>query len=113
MDGPTILVLVKDTTYLSVKDIAQKYGQSDRTVYKIVSEIKELDRYKNARVAINEDACSLINTLVYEDYLFYRDKMKHKNIARHLPPYDPAVVRAQHGEYKRAMMFEGVKEAAQ
>lgn len=113
MDGPTILVLVKDTTYLTVKDIAKKYNQSLKTVYKIVSEIKGQDRYKTARVAINEDACSLINTLVYEDYLFYRDKLKHRNIARHLPPYDPAIVRAQHGEYKRVMKFDGVKEAAQ
>lgn len=109
---PTIMILVKDSTYLTVKETAAKYSQSIKTVYRTVSEIKKLERYKSCRVAINEDACSLINTLVYEDYLYCRKRLKQRNLAKYIPPYDPAAVRMQHGEYKKVVKFDDVKEVA-
>lgn len=108
MDEPKIIVLVKNKTYLTVKDTADVYGQCIATVYTNVKEMQALDRYKSVRIAINEDGTRLVNTLAYEDYLYVKKRLKHKNLAKRLPPYDPAVVREQHGEYKKVVTLDEV-----
>ena len=69
-------------------------------VYRILSEIRECDRYKDAWVTLNDCGDQLINTLIFEDFLRHRTELKNRNLARRLPPYDPAEVRKQRGEYK-------------
>ena len=98
-----IVVLVKTSTYQSTKSLATEYGRTPQWVSKILSEIKGSDRYRSAWIETGGERDRLINTLVFEDYLYYRSKLKDRNLARKVPPYDPAKVRWQRGEYKEVL----------
>ena len=108
MDGNySVIVHVRGHTYLPVSGIAESYRQSKSTVGRILKEIQESERYKDYRVIINDDGDRLVNVLAYEDYLFYRTQLKNRNLARHLPPFDPAEVRRNWGEYKVPILIGG------
>ena len=86
--------------YLHVRDAAKAYGMTPQALYRIRDKIAGLDRYKSAWTEINSGGHLMINTLVLEDYLRYRTELDNPNLARKLPPYDPAVVRWNRGEYE-------------
>lgn len=94
------MVIIRGHTYLPIKGVAAEYGCCRATVYNILKEIKACDRYKDAWATINDAGDQLVNTLVFEDFLRHRTELKNRNLARRLPPYDPAEVRRQRGEYK-------------
>ena len=100
------MVTIRGYTYLPIKGVAEEYGCCRATVYNNLKLIRQCDRYKDAWVTINDDGDQLVNTLVYEDYLRHRTELKNKNLARRLPPYDPAEVRRQRGEYKAVVSIE-------
>ena len=101
-NSQVLVVSVKGTTYQSAKDLAAEYGRTPQWVSNILAEIKECGRYRSAWIYLGEKD-KLINTLVFEDYLFYRSKLKDRNLAKKVPPYDPAEVRRQRGEYKEVI----------
>ena len=103
MDKQVVVVLIKGTTYQTVKSIAAEYGRTPQWVSNILREIKDSGRYRTAWIESGGDKDRLINTLVFEDYLHYRSKLKDRNLARKVPPYDPAEVRRQRGEYKEVL----------
>jgi len=103
----SIIVHVRGHTYLPVSGIAETYHQSKSTVERNLKGILDTDRYRGYRPVINEDGDKLVNLLVYEDYLACKGKMKEKNLARHLPPFDPAEVRKNWGEYKVPVIIGG------
>ena len=94
------MVMIRGHTYLPISGVAEEYGFSKSSVYRILSEIKSCDRYGDAWVTLNDCGDQLINTLIFEDFLRHRTELKNRNLARRLPPYDPAEVRRQRGEYK-------------
>ena len=107
MNDYSVVIHVQNHTYLSVAGIAESYRQSKTTVGRILKEIQESGRYKDYRVIINDDGDRLVNVLIYEDYLYYRTQLKNRNLARRLPPFDPAEVRRNWGEYKVPVIIGG------
>ena len=107
MNDYSVVVHVRGHTYLPVSGIAEVYRQSKSTVLRILREIQESERYEGYRVIINDDGDRLVTVLVYEDYLYYRTQLKNRNLARRLPPFDPAEVRRNWGEYKVPVIIGG------
>lgn len=103
----SITVHVRGHTYLPVSGIADSYHQSKSTVERNLHGILDTDRYRGYRPVINEDGDRLVNVLIYEDYLCYKARLKERNLARHLPPFDPAEVRKNWGEYKVPVIIGG------
>ena len=104
------ILSVRGTPYMSVKDLAEAYGMKPATIYSHLKLIEECGRYKNHRPKLNDNGAGdlMVNTLVYEDFLYFRSKLKNKNLAKNLPPYDPEEVRRCRGEYKQAVHLEEV-----
>ena len=98
-----------DSTYKPVSIICEQYGLSKRTVYRFYEEIEGTDRYKKARVKLNDCGTGLYNTLVLEDYLYYRTQLQNRNLKKLLPPYDPVEVLWQRGEKQPS----GIRRTAQ
>ena len=94
------MIIVKNRQYMTVKSMAEWYESSPQTVRRNLAAIKACDRYKNATVTINDDGDMMINSLVYEDFLEFKPKLKHKNLAKTLPPYSAARIREQRGELR-------------
>lgn len=103
----SITVHVRGHTYLPVSGIAESYHQSKSTVERNIHGILDTDRYRGYRPVINDDGDRLVNVLIYEDYLCYKARLKERNLARHLPPFDPAEVRKNWGEYKVPIVIGG------
>lgn len=93
-----------DSTYRPVSKICEQYGLSKRTVYRMFEEIEGTDRYKKARVKLNDCGTGLYNTLVLEDYLYYRTQLQNRNLRKLLPPYDPEEVLWQRGEKQSSII---------
>lgn len=83
--------------YLSIATISEQYHLPKSTVYDLVSKVEQCDRYKKAWVELNSGRRKLINVLVLEDYMFYRDRLEDKNMSKTVPPYDPREVMWQRG----------------
>ena len=98
MKDELLIMVVGSRQYMSVKDISSWYGMSRPSVYGILKEMEDSKRY--GRIALNECGDKLVDTLMFEDFLLHRSELKHPNIARRLPPYDPAEIRKRRGEYK-------------
>ena len=110
MNKDYYIMSVRSSPYMLVKEIGKAYGRSYAAVYRELKEIENSDRYKGAWATLNDEGDTMINTLVYEDFLHYRSKLKDKNIARRLPPYSAEEVRRQRGEYKQAVYFQNTNE---
>ena len=104
------ILIVGGNPYMTVKETGKAYSRSPSSVYLDLKEIDSLDRYRGAWPTLNDAGDKLVNTLVYEDFLHYRSKLKDKNIARRLPPYSAEEVRRQRGEYKQAVYFQKENE---
>lgn len=86
--------------YLSIATISEQYHLPKSTVYDLIAKVEQCDRYKNAWVELNGGRRKLINVLVLEDYMFYRDRLEDKNLSKTVPPYDPREVMWQRGGEK-------------
>jgi hypothetical protein len=89
-------------TYKRISTIANMYSMTPANVRLIVKEIESCPRYKNRWISLNDYGVRLINTLVFEDYMRYRGAIK-SGLSKHLPPYDPAVVRRERGDDARGI----------
>ena len=87
-----------NTIYIPVSEAAQAYHLSRSMIYKLLNEIEECDRYRSARAVLDLGNRKRVNVLVLEDYMFFRQRLKHRNVARTLPPYDPVETARQRGE---------------
>ena len=85
------------TAYLPVSKIAEHYSLPKSTVYDLVAKVEKCDRYKRAWVELNSGRRKLINVLVLEDYMYYKDRLEDKNMSKTVPPYDPREVMWQRG----------------
>ena len=85
------------TAYLPVSKIAEHYSLPKSTVYDLVAKVEKCDRYKRAWVELNSGRRKLINVLVLEDYMYYKDRLEDKNMSKTVPPYDPREVMRQRG----------------
>ena len=96
-----IMVQVKRCAYMLVKDMQKYYGKSNKIIYSELADLeKHEDRYQGFRIYLNNGAGhKMVNLLVYEDFLYYRTKLKDRNMARKVPPFSPADVRKNWGEY--------------
>lgn len=98
MTDQFIVIVNGGKQYMSVKDISAWYGMSRPSVYAILKEMETSKRY--GKITMNDCGDKLVDTLMLEDFLLHRSELKHPNIARRLPPYDPAEIRKRRGEYK-------------
>ena len=98
MTDQFFITVIGSKQYMSVKDISSWYGMSRPSVYGILKEMEDSKRY--GRIALNECGDKLVDTLMLEDYLLHRSELKHPNLARRLPPYDPVEIRKRRGEYQ-------------
>lgn len=88
--------------YLRAGDLCRKYNISPAMVTTLKKGIEALakTRYARAHPFINQGGDRFFNELVVIDYLEYRDRLNEKNLAKTVPPYDPAAVRFALGEYR-------------
>ncbi len=84
-------------TYKRISAIASAYSMTPANVRLIIKEIESCPRYKGRWISLNDYGVKLVNVLVMEDYMRYRGAIK-SGLSKHLPPYDPAVVRRERGE---------------
>jgi len=99
-------IIFEDPVYMSVADMAKKYGQSRSNIYRILSEMGDQRKRYGEGLFLNEVGDKLVNTLAYEDYLIYRGRLIDRNLARHVPPYDPVKIRRARGEYQIQLVKE-------
>lgn len=74
--------------YLRMNQLCRKFGMSRGTASKYVNEMLELDRYKNGAPELNLES-TYYSTLCFADYLQNRERLRNRNMAKLLPPYDP------------------------
>ena len=91
-----------ETIYKRVSTIASAYSMTPANVRLIIKEIESCPRYKGRWISLNDYGVRLINTLVFEDYMRYRGAIK-SGLSKHLPTYDPAVVRRERGDDTRGI----------
>ena len=90
-------MVTKENVYQRISTIAAEYSMTPANVRLIVKEIESCPRYKGRWISLNDYGVKLVNILVIEDYMRYRGAIK-SGLSKHLPPYDPAVVRRERGE---------------
>lgn len=91
-------IQLSGAVYLPIKEVCSRYSLSKSSVYSMLKEMEESQRYRKHWVTLNDGGDRLINCLVFEDYLRYRTELKHPNVAKMLPPYDPKMVRKERGD---------------
>ena len=77
--------------YMRLGQICKVFGMSRQTCAKYVREMLESDRYKNGTPELNLES-TYYNTLCFADFLQNRERLRNRNMARLLPPYDPRQV---------------------
>ena len=87
----------KGNIYQRISAIASEYGMTPANVRLILKEIETRQRYRGRWISLNDYGTKLVNVLVIEDYMRHRAAIK-SGLDKHLPPYDPAVVRRERGE---------------
>ena len=92
----------KENVYQRISTIASAYSMTPANVRLIIKEIESCPRYKNRWISLNDYGVKLVNVLVMEDYMRYRGAIK-SGLSKHLPPYDPAVVRRERGDDTRGI----------
>lgn len=92
----------KENVYQRISTIASAYSMTPANVRLIVKEIESCPRYKGRWISLNDYGVKLVNILVIEDYMHYRGAIK-SGLSKHLPPYDPAVVRRERGDDTRGI----------
>ena len=92
----------KGNIYQRISTIASMYSMTPANVRLIVKEIESCPRYKGRWISLNDYGVKLVNVLVIEDYMHYRAAIK-SGLSKHLPPYDPAVVRRERGDDTRGI----------
>lgn len=75
--------------YAKIKKIASDTGVSERTLWRRVEELKTERKRYGDRSVIYDDGVVLVNELALTDYLFYRQRLKDKNLRKSVPPYSP------------------------
>lgn len=85
--------------FLSASALGQMYGCSSQTIRRHFDEMEKYPRYAKAWLKLNESGKPLYNVLAYLDYLRYGSMLKERNIAKHLPEFSEAEVRARRGDY--------------
>lgn len=95
-----IIVYVKGRVYISLKDAAEIYNRSIPTLRLYIKEMERSGRYDRKFITLDGESKLLINSLALEDFLSVKTELKNKNLSRRLPPYDPAAIRKQRGEYQ-------------
>ena len=83
--------------YMPASKVAKFYGLTSSTIIRYFHELEQYPRYKKARVILNPCGTRLYNTFVLEDFLAHREALKHKNLSKDLPPYDPKEIAWQRG----------------
>ena len=83
--------------FTTAKALSAQCGLSPSSVRRYMDEIERCDRYKGQKVTANTTGTRMVNVLVWDDYLVYRAQMEN-GLGKHIPPYDPKVVRRWRGE---------------
>ena len=92
----------KENVYQRISAIAAEYSMTPANVRLIIKEIESCPRYRGRWISLNDYGVKLVNVLVMEDYMRYRGAIK-SGLSKHLPPYDPAVVRRERGDDTRGI----------
>lgn len=76
--------------YRSKAGLADALGISKSTVHVRTAEMQKMarDRYGDYAV-IREGQIVLVNALAFIDWMRYRRELLDRNLAKHVPPYDP------------------------
>lgn len=104
MKDYVVVYVIGGKTYTHIKQAAEQYEMSVQSLYRILNKIETLDRYAGVNVfrTSNDSGDRMVNTLVLEDFLHYRAQIEAG--IKGIPPYDPALVRWNRGEYKTPLL---------
>lgn len=78
-------------------ELSISLGTVDNRIKEIKNEIKN-GRYGDFAI-INSGGLVLINYFVLIDYLFYRQRLREKNLRKNVPDYDPKKIANEIGWY--------------
>ncbi len=94
MQKGLVIQRIAGSAYMSMQDLADKYGMNKRTVQNRVREINEErgagKRYELPAV-ISDGNIVLVNEFVFLDWLSIRKNWMDKNARKYVQPFDPAV----------------------
>lgn len=86
----TALQIIRGHPYLTVKQVAEETGRTQRTVSNKVKGIrKEIENGRYSPYALPD---GLISWYVYLDYLTYEKRLADKNLRKTVPAFDPAEI---------------------
>lgn len=95
----TVIKLMYGNPVMSVKDVCEQFGISDRTARKHMKEIEQnRDRYGDYAV-MGEGALKRVNFLAFTDYWKFRKMLADRNTRKHVPEYNPQEVARELGFY--------------
>ena len=87
-----------DSPYKTIAELREIYGQSRATINAYLKAIQNDPRYAGQWIDLGDKRPRRINSLIYEDYLHYRTRLRDRNLRKTVPPYDPVEVKRQRGE---------------
>lgn len=99
MASANVVIILQDKVYMTVSDTAKMYSRCERTIRNDIKAMKESGRYNNRMMVLDPEGKMLVNSLMLEDWMSVKHRMKHKNLARDLEPFDAAAIRRARGEY--------------
>lgn len=99
--------------YMAPSEIAKEFGLSYTTVWRRVKELRKQigygKRYKRYAI-INEEGTSLINKLVFADFLSVREILNDEEASKELLPFDGAEISMYLGFFKDTTISPEVLE---
>lgn len=77
--------------YLRLGQLCKRFGMSRQTCAKYIREMLESDRYRKGAPELVLES-NYYSVLCFADFLQNRERLRNRNMARLLPPYDPRQV---------------------
>ena len=71
--------------YKKAKDLMDEYQIGRSTVHNILQEMQDLKRYPAS--AIVGGTCKRVDADAFQDYMQFREQLKHPNMKKYLRPY--------------------------
>ena len=97
-----IVKIMHARNLITRNEAAEQYGCTTRTIDNKLKEIEkeiEAGRYPKEFTITKVGGIKVVNYLVLVDYMNYADRLKEKNLRKHVPPYDPVEVAKSLGWY--------------
>lgn len=90
---------MRASPYKTLDDLSDELGVSKQTLHSRKKELEEEKERYGEYAVIRDAGIVLINYLAWIDFLKYRQRLKEKNLRKHVPPYNPMEIAKSLGWY--------------